>query len=84
MKIKNLQKIYVNDIILTPKFFVEVKIMPAALTHYLQVERVINSLKKLHPCFEYNKNAILWGSQGPDFILGSPTCQSRSTARWHT
>ena len=43
--------------------------MPAALTHYLQVERVINGLKKLHPNFEYNKNAILWGAQGPDFIL---------------
>ena len=43
--------------------------MPAAITHYLQVERVVNSLKKLHPEFEYNKNAILWGAQGPDFIL---------------
>ncbi len=43
--------------------------MPAALTHYLQVERVINGFKKLHPNFEYNKNAILWGAQGPDFIL---------------
>ena len=43
--------------------------MPAALTHYLQVERVVNGLKKLHPNFEYNKNAILWGAQGPDFIL---------------
>lgn len=43
--------------------------MPAAITHYLQVERVVNGLKKLHPEFEYNKNAILWGAQGPDFIL---------------
>ena len=43
--------------------------MPAAITHYLQVERVVNGLKKLHPGFEYNKNAILWGAQGPDFIL---------------
>ena len=33
--------------------------MPAAITHYLQVERVVNGLKKLHPGFEYNKNAIL-------------------------
>ena len=32
--------------------------MPAAITHYLQVERVVNGLKKLHPGFEYNKNAF--------------------------
>lgn len=43
--------------------------MPAALTHYLQVERVMNNLKKLHTDFEYNKDAALWGAQGPDFIL---------------
>ena len=43
--------------------------MPAALTHYLQVERVVTGLKKLHSDFEYNKNAMLWGAQGPDFIL---------------
>ena len=30
---------------------------------------MVNGLKKLHPGFEYNKNAILWGAQGPDFIL---------------
>ena len=43
--------------------------MPAAITHYLQVERVLKNLKKLHPNFDYNKNATLWGAQGPDFIL---------------
>lgn len=43
--------------------------MPAAITHYLQVERVINGLKKLHPNFEYNRDAVLCGAQGPDFIL---------------
>lgn len=43
--------------------------MPAAITHYLQTERVINGLKKLHPEFKYNRNAILWGAHGPDFIL---------------
>lgn len=43
--------------------------MPAAITHYLQVERVLTGLAKLHPGFEYNKNAVLWGAQGPDFIL---------------
>lgn len=43
--------------------------MPAAITHYLQVERVLTGLAKLHPEFEYNKNAVLWGAQGPDFIL---------------
>lgn len=43
--------------------------MPAAITHYLQVERVLKNLKKLHQDFDYNKNAVFWGAQGPDFIL---------------
>ncbi len=52
--------------------------MPAAITHYLQVERVLVGLAKLHPGFEYNKNAVLWGAQGPDFILSHRSLPGQS------
>lgn len=52
--------------------------MPAAITHYLQVERVLTGLTKLHPEFEYNKNAVLWGAQGPDFILSHRALPGKS------
>nr|WP_319487984.1 zinc dependent phospholipase C family protein [uncultured Caproiciproducens sp.] len=42
--------------------------MPAAITHYFQAQRVWETLKEQGSKFELNKDAFLWGAQGPDFL----------------
>lgn len=53
--------------------------MPEAITHYLQVERVVCGLKKLYPEFEYDKDAFLWGAQGPNFMLSYKKLPPKNT-----
>lgn len=42
--------------------------MPAAITHYFQAQRVMEELEKHNNSIEINKDAFLWGAQGPDFL----------------
>lgn len=42
--------------------------MPAAITHFLQAERVMEELKKQNDSILLNRDAFLWGAQGPDFL----------------
>ena len=42
--------------------------MPAAITHFLQAERVMEELKKQDGQLLLNRDAFLWGAQGPDFL----------------
>ncbi|HEX2986428.1 MAG TPA: zinc dependent phospholipase C family protein [Caproiciproducens sp.] len=42
--------------------------MPAAITHYLHAERVLEKLEQEHKSLSVNRNAFLWGAQGPDFL----------------
>ncbi len=42
--------------------------MPAAITHFLQAERVMEKLNKQKDSISLNRVAFLWGAQGPDFL----------------
>ncbi len=42
--------------------------MPAAITHFFQAQRVLEKLKKHDDFAALNKDAFLWGAQGPDFL----------------
>lgn len=42
--------------------------MPAAITHFLQAEKVMEELKKTDDRLLLNRDAFLWGAQGPDFL----------------
>jgi hypothetical protein len=47
--------------------------MPAAITHFLQAEKVMEELKNQNHDFSkqsdaLHRNAFLWGAQGPDFL----------------
>jgi len=42
--------------------------MPAAITHFLHAQRVLNLFQKQGTKLELNKDAFLWGAQGPDFL----------------
>lgn len=42
--------------------------MPAAITHFLHAQRVLELLQKQGKKQELNKDAFLWGAQGPDFL----------------
>lgn len=42
--------------------------MPAAITHYLHAQRVLQELEKNNPEFTVIQDAFLWGAQGPDFL----------------
>ena len=42
--------------------------MPAAITHFLQAERVMEELKKQNNNFLLHRDAFHWGAQGPDFL----------------
>lgn len=42
--------------------------MPAAITHFLQAERIMEELKKKDDHLLLNRDAFLWGAQGPDFL----------------
>lgn len=42
--------------------------MPAAITHFLQAEKVIAELEKQGTGHSVNRDAFLWGAQGPDFL----------------
>jgi hypothetical protein len=42
--------------------------MPAAITHFLQAEKVMVEFKKQNEDFNLDRDAFLWGAQGPDFL----------------
>jgi hypothetical protein len=42
--------------------------MPAAITHYLHAERVMEILEKSEKIEPVQRQAFLWGAQGPDFL----------------
>jgi hypothetical protein len=42
--------------------------MPAAITHFLQAEKVMDGLEKLDTRYPVDRDAFLWGAQGPDFL----------------
>lgn len=42
--------------------------MPAAITHYLHAQRVLEQLQQTQASDERNLDAFLWGAQGPDFL----------------
>ena len=42
--------------------------MPAAITHFLQAEKVMVELKKQDSNMVLHRDAFLWGAQGPDFL----------------
>ena len=42
--------------------------MPAAVTHFLQAEKVLEKLKQQNDRLLLNRDAFLWGAQGPDFL----------------
>lgn len=42
--------------------------MPAAITHFLQAEKVMDELEKQGTGYSVDRDAFLWGAQGPDFL----------------
>ncbi len=42
--------------------------MPAAITHFLQAEKVMDELEKHSTGPSVNRDAFFWGAQGPDFL----------------
>ena len=42
--------------------------MPAAITHCLQCQRVLEQVKKEIPSFSVLREPFFWGAQGPDFF----------------
>lgn len=42
--------------------------MPAAITHYLQCQRVLKLLEKSDSPVSVSREAYFWGAQGPDFF----------------
>ncbi len=42
--------------------------MPAAITHYLHAERVLDRLEEVTPQRRYDRDAFFWGAQGPDIF----------------
>ena len=42
--------------------------MPAAITHFLQAERVMEKLKNQNNGLLLCRDAFLWGAQGPDYL----------------
>ncbi|MBW7573487.1 zinc dependent phospholipase C family protein [Caproiciproducens faecalis] len=42
--------------------------MPAAITHFLHAQRVLEHLQKTETNLEWNPEAFFWGAQGPDFL----------------
>ena len=42
--------------------------MPAAITHCLQCQRVLEQVKKEIPSFAVLREPFFWGAQGPDFF----------------
>lgn len=42
--------------------------MPAAIVHFLHAERVLEWYEKQDNRIQMNRNAFLWGAQGPDFL----------------
>ncbi len=42
--------------------------MPAAITHFLHAEKVMEELKQNDKNLLLNRDAFLWGAQGPDFL----------------
>lgn len=42
--------------------------MPAAITHFLQAQKVMEDLGKQNSFVALNRDAFLWGAQGPDFL----------------
>lgn len=42
--------------------------MPAAITHFLQAEKVMDELEKQGTKYSVDRDAFLWGAQGPDFL----------------
>lgn len=42
--------------------------MPNIVSHYLLSKRLESYLDTEYPSYEYSKNALLWGAQGPDFL----------------
>lgn len=43
--------------------------MPLIITHYLLASRITEYVKKNFPEEHLDENALLWGGQGPDFML---------------
>ena len=43
--------------------------MPAAITHYLLAERVMEEIKKKDLQQNLDGDAFFWGAQGPDFLF---------------
>lgn len=43
--------------------------MPAVITHYLHAERVLDRLEDEKPKKKYDRDAFLWGAQGPDVFF---------------
>lgn len=44
-------------------------IMPAAITHYLQALKALDLYRKKGGSFPSDRDAFLWGAQGPDFLF---------------
>lgn len=42
--------------------------MPAAITHCLQCQRVLEEMQKDTPAFTVSRESFFWGAQGPDFF----------------
>jgi hypothetical protein len=58
--------------------------MPAAITHYLQSQKVLEEMKKENIQVQ-NNDAFLWGAQGPDFLFTHrylPWQRGKSLCSW--